>query len=334
MNDNLKKTSPLISVIVPVYKVEAYLDRCVQSIINQTYSNMEIFLVDDGSPDSCPCICEKWAKKDNRIHVIHKTNGGLASARNAGLDACTGSYIGFVDSDDYIEPDMYATLMKNIQSFDAELSIIGVKRVYEDGKVHAIGPKIGPIAMDSAEAFRYINLPGYFDVAAWNKLASRTLFENLRYPTSEKTAEDYPVTYALLDKAETIVYDSKACYSYCQYSRTTLSGGISDAKYRFSLQMLRLVQEHYPESIDYALYGHVFASVSMYDAILSSRQLDKYRSYEKEVINLVKKSYPTIRKKIQLPTLRRMQISFLYHSPALYKLLFLFYKHMNKKLID
>ena len=95
-----------ISVIVPVYKTEQYLNRCVQSITDQTYKNLEIILVDDGSPDNCPEMCDQWAKKDERIKVIHKRNGGLSSARNAGLDSATGDYIMFADSDDWMEPDM------------------------------------------------------------------------------------------------------------------------------------------------------------------------------------------------------------------------------------
>ena len=99
-------SQPKISVIVPVYKVEKFLDRCVESIVGQTYENLEIILVDDGSPDNCPSMCDKWAEKDSRIKVIHKENGGVSSARNAALYAATGDFIGFVDSDDWIEPDM------------------------------------------------------------------------------------------------------------------------------------------------------------------------------------------------------------------------------------
>ena len=102
------------SVIVPIYKVEEYLHRCIDSIINQTYTNLEIILVDDGSPDNCPMICDEYAKKDSRIRVIHKKNGGLSDARNAGLEIATGEYIGFVDSDDWIHKDMYHILYKNI----------------------------------------------------------------------------------------------------------------------------------------------------------------------------------------------------------------------------
>ena len=100
----------LISIIVPVYKVEKYLDKCVESIVEQTYKNLEIILVDDGSPDNCSAMCDEWAQKDSRIKVIHKENGGLSSARNAGLDACTGEYIYFLDSDDYIADNCIETL--------------------------------------------------------------------------------------------------------------------------------------------------------------------------------------------------------------------------------
>ena len=111
-----------ISIIVPVYKVEKYLDKCVRSIVEQTYKNLEIILVDDGSPDNCPAMCDEWARKDSRIAVIHKENGGVSSARNAGLAACTGDYVGFVDYDDWIEPDMYEYLLDISMKSNADVS--------------------------------------------------------------------------------------------------------------------------------------------------------------------------------------------------------------------
>ena len=112
--------SELISIIVPVFKVEKYLKRCVESIRNQTYPDIEIILVDDGSPDACPQICDQYAQEDARIKVIHKSNGGLSDARNCGIDAARGKYIGFVDSDDYIHPEMYMQLWKNIKESMAD----------------------------------------------------------------------------------------------------------------------------------------------------------------------------------------------------------------------
>ena len=113
----------LISVIVPVYNVEEWLDECVSSIVKQTYTNLEIILVDDGSQDSCPKMCDEWAKRDDRISVIHKENGGLSSARNAGLDICNGEYIGFVDSDDTIECEMYKKMLHDIEQNNVKIVI-------------------------------------------------------------------------------------------------------------------------------------------------------------------------------------------------------------------
>ncbi|MBO7334370.1 MAG: glycosyltransferase, partial [Lachnospiraceae bacterium] len=119
----------LISVIVPVFEVEKYLKECIESILNQTYTNLEIILVDDGSPDKCGEICEEYAKTDNRIIVIHHENKGLSSARNRGLDIATGDYIGFVDSDDKIAPDMFEILLNNLKQYDADISICGFYRL-------------------------------------------------------------------------------------------------------------------------------------------------------------------------------------------------------------
>jgi len=123
-----------ITVIVPVYKVEGYLDRCVESIVNQTYKNLEILLIDDGSPDNCPAICDKWAEKDDRIKVIHKQNEGVSKARNTGLDNATGTYIAFVDSDDYIHPETYENLTKVVVDSGCDIAMCGFTAVYEDGK--------------------------------------------------------------------------------------------------------------------------------------------------------------------------------------------------------
>ena len=116
---------PLVSVIVPVYKVGKYLDKCVESIVGQTYKNLEIILVDDGSPDNCPAMCDKRAERDSRIKVIHKQNGGVSSARNVGIDAAQGEFIGFVDSDDWLEPDMYDCIVKNALEYNADISRCG-----------------------------------------------------------------------------------------------------------------------------------------------------------------------------------------------------------------
>ena len=125
----------LVSVVVPVYNVEKYLNRCVESIVNQTYKNLEIILVDDGSLDNCPVMCDEWAKKDNRIKVIHKKNGGVSSARNAGIDKSNGKYISFIDPDDYIEENMYFLMIKKFISQNLDICCCNFKEVDENDSV-------------------------------------------------------------------------------------------------------------------------------------------------------------------------------------------------------
>ena len=122
----------LISVIVPIYKVEHYLPKCIDSIIHQTYQNLEIILVDDGSPDNCPEICDEYAKRDKRIKVVHQENGGLSAARNSGVEMANGEFLCFVDSDDYIHPKMYEILYKNLKKFKADISICDYNVVFEN----------------------------------------------------------------------------------------------------------------------------------------------------------------------------------------------------------
>ena len=123
----------IVSVIVPVYRVEAYLGRCVKSLVNQTLKNIEIILIDDGSPDHCGLLCDEFALLDSRIHVIHKQNGGLSSARNAGLKAAKGKYVGFVDSDDDIEPDMYEKMVQTAETYQVDFVMADYLRVFQDG---------------------------------------------------------------------------------------------------------------------------------------------------------------------------------------------------------
>ena len=205
---------PCISVIVPVYKVEAYLKKCVDSILGQTYQNLEIILVDDGSPDNCGEICDEYAARDPRIKVIHKPNGGLSDARNAGLDVCTGEYIGFVDSDDWIEPHMYQRLYELIQQFNADMAFGGVAddvlqgNIVRTVKTSDYGET--PFAEDNVAAMRR-----YFhgSWAAWDKLYRAELFREIRYPVGEIN-EDEAIVLPLLDRCNAVCYTNEVFYHY------------------------------------------------------------------------------------------------------------------------
>lgn len=174
--------NPLVSVIIPIYKVEPYLPKCLDSVINQTYNNLEIILVDDGSPDNCGAICDAYKAKDERIIVIHQANKGLSMARNAGLDICTGEYIAFVDSDDWVEPEYIESMLETVE--DDTIVACGVtihgeqylRSVVIENNIVITGHEV-------IEAYLLENpLMEYVFFAVWNKLFSRKMFEKLRFP--------------------------------------------------------------------------------------------------------------------------------------------------------
>ena len=180
---------PLLSIIVPVYKVENYLQKCIDSILAQTFTDFELILVDDGSPDGCPALCDAAAAKDARVRVIHQKNGGLSAARNAGLDVARGAWIGFVDSDDYIAPEMYEKLYRAVQSTGADLALCDYAKVDEAG-VPGVQTHV-PVPQKSLTG-RELLQKAYWTTAqiAWNKLYRRTIFAQLRYPVG-KLNEDF-----------------------------------------------------------------------------------------------------------------------------------------------
>lgn len=203
----------LISIIVPVYKVEDYLEKCIDSIINQTYKDLEIILVDDGSPDICPQICDDYAARDDRIRVIHKENGGLSDARNAGLDLATGDYIGFVDSDDYIAPDMYELMLESIQKNNADICICGYKQVKPNGDVICIKSESERL-LSREEAFQMVLEENVFYAIMCNKLFARSIFSNnLRFSVG-KIYEDEFIIHHLYNKCEYVSVIENCGYYY------------------------------------------------------------------------------------------------------------------------
>ena len=244
---------PKISVIVPVYKVEDYLKRCIDSIINQTYRNLEIILVDDGSPDKCGDICDEYAGKDNRIKVIHKSNGGLSDARNKGIEVATGEYIGFVDSDDWIESTMYERLLNLIKKYNADIAIGGVADVLVDNDAETIVKTSDfgcqdPFVVDKKEAMkRYF----YGSWSAWDKLYDANLFDNIRFPVGEIN-EDEAIVLDILDQCKYICYTSEIFYHYMKHvgSNSITSSDFSIKKLAWEnhcKKNLSFIRDKYPE---------------------------------------------------------------------------------------
>jgi len=199
----------LISIIIPVYNVEKYLNRCIESIINQTYKNLEIILVDDGSTDNSGKICDEYALKDNRIKVIHKQNGGVSSARNKGLEVATGEYIGFVDSDDYIEKDMYELLLSTIIETKSQVVVCnwfkGTESNWIENKNFPTKEKL--TKTEALESF-------YWCMFSWNKLFNRRVIENIRFLESCSCGEDTLFVFNIFIKLEQIYCINLPKYYY------------------------------------------------------------------------------------------------------------------------
>lgn len=173
----------VVSIIIPVYKVEQFLDKCVESIVGQTYDALEILLVDDGSPDRCPELCDRWAERDNRVRVIHKPNEGVGKARNTGLEAASGEYIMFVDSDDYLPPDAVEVLVKRMTADGSDMAIGKNLRVYEDG--HTDGSLCDFMRDGVLTGDDFLAAMGekeHYAVAPWGKLYSRRALEGISFP--------------------------------------------------------------------------------------------------------------------------------------------------------
>lgn len=319
---------PLISVIVPIYNVEEYLDMCIKSILNQTYENLEIILVDDGSPDKCGIICDKYEKKDTRISVIHKKNGGLSDARNHGLKRATGEFIYFIDSDDFIEKDTLEHMMNNLNSTNSDISICGRYYLYGSEIVLKQRQNIF-LELDSEQAINKMNLIGYYDVASWDKLYKRDLFENIQFLKGE-LSEDWFVTYKLFDRAKKIIYDSTPKYYYRQRSGSiTHKKSINYNPIIASKEVLDFVGVKYPNSKNIAITAYVFANIGVYDNLILYDTNNK--TAQKEILEVIKKYYQIVIDNREVLMSRRAQLILLNYCPSIYKAAFKIFHKIRKK---
>ena len=213
--ENAEKT-PELSIIVPIYKVEKYLKECIQSILQQTFTDFELILVDDGSPDACPQMCDAIAEQDSRVRVIHQKNGGLSAARNTGIEAARGNWLGFVDSDDFVAPDFYEKLYNAAVNADADCAVCSVQLTHEDGsrmdtpqQWKAYGG--GYTGEDVLKTITWQDNVPY--LVAWNKLYRREVFRTLRYPVG-RINEDVFVFAELFDTIKKVACMEQPLYFY------------------------------------------------------------------------------------------------------------------------
>lgn len=225
--------NPLISVIVPVYNAGIYFNPCIESIVNQTYKNLEIIIVDDGSNDGTPKLCDEWAKKDNRIIVIHKENGGASSARNVGLDAAAGDYITFVDADDYLDLDMYEIMLGEIMSYNADAARCAIVREYDNGYKEDWGDKNSQLRLvDNKQLLRDVaEAIGILPVSPCNKIFSKKCIGDIRFDTRFRYAEDTLFNFEVAKNIKSIVYHDISRYHYINNSDSASHKEFDEARF-------------------------------------------------------------------------------------------------------
>ena len=280
--------SSLISVIVPVYNTGKYLDKCVLSILNQTYKNLEIILVDDGSSDGSSERCDYWKRVDSRVVVIHKPNGGQASARNVALDVCQGDYIGFVDSDDWIDPEMYDTLLKCVKKHDTKLAVCGRCDAFEDSNETCI-KRLGESGLLRAyDVLPKMTMGQMSDFSVCDKLHARELWREIRFPEGE-IYEDFAVMYKVLIMSETVVLCDNPFYVYFHRSNSTVTSGFREALIAYPKQTkdyVDYISKRYPEYTKYAIWAHIKALQLLMIKLLRSDK-ETYRTHYDLYMNYV-----------------------------------------------
>lgn len=292
------KEAPLISVIIPVYNVEKYVGKCLDSIIHQTYTNLEIIVVDDGSTDASGKICEDYANKDSRIKVIHQKNGGLSDARNTGIKNAHGQYVGFVDSDDWIEPETYESLYNNIVTYQAGISVCGAKKVHDESQnIKIQRPKILQYSQaDYIKRFFKINSQSC-EYYAWNKLYKRELLDNTQYPTN-LTSEDVLGTYKAILRASTIVTTTQNYYHY-RKNEKSITGSFSTKDFdliKIWDLIIQYTKENAPQYLDYAVINRKRINLTLLYriAINGAANQEQYKIKVKNLISDLKQAKHTM----------------------------------------
>ncbi len=271
---------PLITIIVPIYKVENYLDKCVYSIIQQTYTNLEIILVDDGSPDNCGNICENYRKKDLRIKVIHKENGGLSDARNVGINSATGEYIAFIDSDDYIAINYIEELYKAIKKYNVQIALCSYILISESGEnIRIEKVTTEEKCINNKQLLNEVMTPyGEKYVVVWNKLYKKSLFNSLRFPKG-KLYEDEYINFKLFWQCTNVVLVPSILYFYLQRN-DSIQGS------KLTLEKLNMKREFHLERI--AFYSKLkekqlyMRSIQMYCNWITSCFANSYELLDKK----------------------------------------------------
>lgn len=321
MEENFK-----ISVIIPVYNCEDFLQKTINSIVDQTYKNLEIILVDDGSSDLSPQICDKWTKKDSRIKVIHKPNGGASSARNAGLDIASGDYIAFVDGDDYIDLDMYETMLSHIIQYDTDAASCGMVRENKNAPDEEWGSADAEIEIvDNTELLQKVGQAnGILPVHVGNKLFSKKAIKNVRFDTRFKYSEDVLFNYLVAKNISKMVTQNIARYHYVNNADSVSHIVFDDHRFDEHRVMDTIIDDakDNKEIMDYCIQGDVLKSLrTVKRMMVSGNETDKFD----EIRNRILSYKHTVFHCSIFSKATRFKVLFIWFFPSIYKKFIAFY---------
>lgn len=268
----------MVTVIIPIYNVEKYLSKCLESVINQTYRDLEIILIDDGSTDNSGKICDRYDQKDDRIKVVHQTNGGLSAARNTGIDIATGQYITFIDSDDYVTENYIEILVKAAQTYNADLVSTTLVKVYPDQKLQLVKERPQIFAYSKEDVLKVYRTERQdqnpkFPTAACGKLYKKNLWETIRFPVG-RLHEDEFTTYKIFDRIVVAAYVTGGGYMYLQHDKSIMHNK-NVKNYEDTLDAAEEKIEFYydREGEKGANYLHAISSILNY-AFITLREID------------------------------------------------------------
>lgn len=309
---------PLISVIVPVYNVEKYLGRCLDSIIAQSYNNLEIILVDDGTRDNSDKICDEYAQKDSRIKVLHTENGGLSAARNRGLKIITGDYVAFVDSDDYIAENMIEKLFDAIKSNNADISICNPIHIFDDNKAEFDNTNKESVIYSPIEAIKEMWYQTSFLPSAWAKLFNAELFKETKY-TEGIIFEDIDIMHEVFIKANKIAYLPQGLYAYIHRENSITTQKFSEKDF-YILNICRKITDfakEYGEGLEEAALAYsVTGNMRVY---LSTPREEKYSDIISQTESYITEKGKIVLKDTHLRKKAKLGLRLYYFNKSLFR---------------
>ena len=314
-----------ISIVVPVFNIEGYVERCLQSLLQQTYTNLEVLAIDDGSTDSSGAILDRLATTDSRIKVIHKENGGVTSARMAGIRNATGEWIGFVDGDDKIESDMYERLLRNSAEYHADISHRGYQMCFDDGRIHYFHNTGLLVQQDKITALKELLSGVRIEPGLCNKLFHKTLFRSLLHggavPLDIKINEDLLMNYRLFSEAERTVFEDWCPYHYIVRSTSASRAKLNPHKIYDPIKVKEIIRQSASAELhDAAQQAYISTCINTYHTLLTAGA--KYKDDLRKVHELLTQEADDF---FLLGRKRRLMANMIVHTPVLYRPIYAVY---------